>query len=103
MIGERLKEMRSDHKDTQKMLADKLNVSVFTVQSWEQGKSEPSHAMLIAICKMYHVSADFLLGLKNDDPIFISDREKELWPENLFLLRRFEDFLLHEQQRNSHK
>lgn len=101
MIGERLKEMRSDHKDTQQMLADKLKVSVFTVQSWEQGKSEPSHDMLVTICKLYHVSADFLLGLKNDDPIFISMREKELWPENLFLLRRFEDFLLNEQKRKS--
>lgn len=101
MIGERLKEMRSDHKDTQQMLADKLKVSVFTVQSWEQGKSEPNHDMLVTICKLYHVSADFLLGLKDDDPIFVSSREKELWPENLFLLRRFEDFLLSEQKHKS--
>jgi hypothetical protein len=27
MIGERLKEVRNDHKDTQQMLADKLQVS----------------------------------------------------------------------------
>ena len=103
MIGERLKERRGDHKDTQQMLAEKLKVSVLTVQSWEQGKSEPSHEMLVTICKLYHVSADFLLGLKDDDPIFVSNREKTLWPENLFLLRRFEDFLLNEQKRQNHE
>lgn len=103
MIGERLKEVRSDHKDTQQMLADKLMVSKSTVQSWEQEKSSPSHELLVEICRLYHVSADFLLGLKDDDPLFLSEREKELSNENLHLLKRFEGFLLSEQNKQPPK
>lgn len=97
MIGERLKEVRNDHKDTQQMLADKLMVSKSTVQSWEQEKSSPSHELLVEICRLYRVSADFLLGLKDDDPIFLSEREEELSAENLHMLKRFRVFLLMEQ------
>lgn len=103
MIGERLKEVRNDHKDTQQMLADKLQVSKSTIQSWEQENSSPSHDLLVCICRLYNVSADFLLGLKADDPIFVTGREKELTSENLFLLRRFEDFLLAEQNRSERR
>lgn len=102
MIGERLKEVRGDHKDTQQMLADKLNVSKSTIQSWEQGKSAPSHEMLVEICRLYQVSSDFLLGLKDDDPIFVTNREKELTADRLALLKRFEAFLLDEQEKASH-
>ena len=57
MIGDRLKDIRSDFGDTQQKLADKLNVSRYTVQSWEQGKSSPSNEMLVKICRMYNVFA----------------------------------------------
>ena len=66
MIGERLAEIRKDHGDTQQTLADKLQVSKFTVSNWEQEKSEPDHEMLIQICKLYFVSADYLLGRTGD-------------------------------------
>ena len=103
MIGERLKEVRNDHKDTQQMLADKLMVSKSTVQSWEQEKSSPSHELLVEICRLYRVSADFLLGLKDDDPIFLSEREEELSAENLHMLKRFKVFLLMEQNQRISK
>jgi len=103
MIGERLKEVRNDHKDTQQMLADKLMVSKSTVQSWEQEKSSPSHELLVEICRLYRVSADFLLGLKDDDPIFLSEREEELSAENLHMLKRFRVFLLMEQNQRIDK
>lgn len=103
MIGERLKEVRNDHKDTQQMLADKLQVSKSTVQSWEQEKSSPSHEMLVNICRLYSVSADFLLGLKADDPLFATRLEQQLTPNNINLLKRFRDFLLLEQQHPVHK
>jgi len=100
MIGDRLKEIRKDYGDTQQRLADKLQVSKSTIQSWEQGKSSPNHDLLVDICKLYNTSADFLLGIKENDPIFSAARPRELSPENLFLLKRFEEFLLAEQVRN---
>lgn len=70
MIGERLSEVRKDHGDTQASLAEKLNVSLFAIRSWEQEKSAPSHEMLVSICKLYQISSDYLLGLSNIDPIY---------------------------------
>ena len=66
MIGERLQDIRKDNQDTQRMLAEKLKVSIATVQSWEQEKSAPNHDMLVAICRLYQVSADYLLGIPSE-------------------------------------
>ena len=63
MIGERLQEIRKDNGDTQQDLANKLHASLYAVRCWEQGKSDPSHDTLAAICRLYDVSADYLLGL----------------------------------------
>ncbi|MBR5346007.1 MAG: helix-turn-helix transcriptional regulator [Clostridia bacterium] len=103
MIGERLKEIRKDHGDTQQDLANKLSVSVFTIQSWEQEKSAPSHDLLVALCGLYQVSSDYLLGLKSDDPVFVTKREADLSPENLAVLKRFEAFLLSEQHNTANR
>ena len=100
MIGERLQEIRKDNNDTQATLAAKLQVSVATVQSWEQDKSSPSHEMLVTICRMYQISSDYLLGLTDEDAFYIQQRQKTLSSENLHLLKRFESFLLHEQKNN---
>lgn len=99
MIGDRLKEIRGDFGDTQQDLANKLNVSKFTVQSWEQEKSSPSHELLVKICRLYGVSSDFLLGLSDVDPVFSARREQKLNDENLNTLRKFENFLINEQKK----
>ena len=98
MIGERLQDIRKDNQDTQRMLAEKLKVSIATVQSWEQEKSAPNHDMLVAICRLYQVSADYLLGLTNEDPAYTQRHRQALTPENREMLRRFESFLLNEQK-----
>lgn len=103
MIGERLKEVRKDNGDTQERLANQLSVSVHSVRAWEQETSSPSHDMLVVICRMYEVSSDYLLGLTDADPRYIENKKKELTPENLLLLKRFEDFLLHEQKNSTKK
>ena len=94
MIGERLQEIRKDHRDTQQALADKLHATLFAVRCWEQNKSDPSHDTLVAICKLYDVSSDYLLGLTDIDPAYAKRRRKQLLPENQEALRRFEAFLL---------
>ena len=78
MIGERLAEVRKDHGETQQMLADIMNVSKFTVSSWEQEKSEPSHEILVRLCRKYGVSSDYLLGLSDVDPAYVRRRAEKL-------------------------
>lgn len=94
MIGERLAEVRKDHGDTQQSLAKKLNVTKFTVSSWEQEKSEPNHEMLVTICRLYHVSSDYLLGLSDIDPAYIGHRMEKLDREDQALLKELEEFLI---------
>ena len=95
MIGERLAEIRKDHGDTQVSLAEKLKVSLPAVRAWEQGKSDPGHDLLVSICKLYDVSADYLLGLSNEDPVFSPYRPPLLFNrEELQALKDYEAFLL---------
>ncbi|MBR0131078.1 MAG: helix-turn-helix transcriptional regulator [Firmicutes bacterium] len=68
-IGERLADIRKDNKDTQAVLAAKLGVSVETIRGWEQEKNCISVNKLQKICRLYGVSADFILGLNNEDPL----------------------------------
>ena len=77
MIGERLAEIRKDYGDTQATLASRLNVSLSSVRSWEQEKSSPPHEMLVTICKLYRVSADYLLGLSRERTLDISGLTEE--------------------------
>lgn len=97
MIGERLQEIRKDNGDTQQSLADKLHVSLHAVRCWEQNKSDPSHDTLVTICKLYHVSSDYLLGLTDEDASLTVSRRRKLSVENQAIVKRFENFLLFEQ------
>lgn len=99
MIGERLAEIRKDHNDTQEHLASKLHISVSTVRSWEREKSAPCNEMLVNICRLYHITSDYLLGLANEDPTYRKNRRKERFSqEDLEELDRFESYLLWRKQ-----
>lgn len=88
MKGDRLADIRSFHGDTQASLAGKLNVTRHTIASWEQGKSSPSHEMLVKICELYDVSSDFLLGITRTERPQGFTREEEA-----ALLQEFGEFL----------
>lgn len=95
MIGERLAEIRKDHGDKQTDLAQKLNVTVSTVRSWEQEKSSPPHETLVNICRLYHVSSDYLLGLSDIDPAYVQRQRLENFTKReLTELKNFEEYLM---------
>ena len=88
MIGELLAETRKLHGHTQHDLAVRLHVSDSAVRSWERENSSPSHDLLVQICRLYNVSADFLLGLSR------IERPEEFTREELAQIREFEEFLM---------
>lgn len=95
MIGERLAEIRKDHGDKQTDLAQKLNVAVSTIRSWEQEKSAPPHDMLVRICRLYRVSSDYLLGLSDIDPAYVQhQRSENFTKQEIIAIRDFEEFLM---------
>lgn len=64
-FNERLREIRLQANMTQKDVYTKLNISANGYASWEQGRTEPSIAHICALCKLFDVSADYLLGLED--------------------------------------
>ena len=68
--GKRLKVFRKEYKITQTKLANFLSTSFSNISAYERGINILSTTYLYAICKKYHISADYLLG-KINDPSFL--------------------------------
>ena len=64
-IGNKIKELRKERKLTQKELAKGLKVGQASVCEWEKNQYEPTASAIIALCKFFDVSADYLLGLSD--------------------------------------
>lgn len=61
----RLRDLREDNDKTQQQIADYLKTSQTMYARYERGASELPIHHLIAVCKYYHVSADYLLNLSD--------------------------------------
>ena len=60
-LGEAIREHRTKCRMTQEFVAESLGVSRQAVSKWENGTSDPSTSNLIAIAKLFGVSAEDLL------------------------------------------
>ncbi len=60
-LGEALRQERARCKMTQEFVAESLGVSRQAVSKWESGASDPSTSNLLALAKLYGVSAEDLL------------------------------------------
>ena len=60
-LGETLKRRRTACKMTQEFVAEALGVSRQAVSKWENGTSDPNTSNLIALAKLYGISAEELL------------------------------------------
>ena len=63
MLGEQIKNLRTNKRLSQIELADKLCVTKQSVSNWENENIMPSIEMLIRIAEIFGVTTDFLLGL----------------------------------------
>lgn len=66
LFAERLKELRAEKDIGQNALAEALELSNASVSYWETGKQIPSAEVIYKLAQYFNVSADFLLGLKED-------------------------------------
>lgn len=76
MLGERLAYLRRREGISQKELGKKLNISHYTISSYEKGRSEPNDEIKIRIARYFNVSLDYLVGLIEKP--FPYDREKSV-------------------------
>lgn len=72
-LGELLKENRIRCKMTQEFVSEALGVSRQAVSKWENGITDPSTSNLMAIARLYGISAEELLRSVNAD---LSDSQK---------------------------
>ena len=63
MYIRRIRDLREDHDMTQQQIADYLGTSQTMYARYERGANELPLRHLISLCKLYHVSADYILGL----------------------------------------
>ena len=62
----RIRDLREDHDKTQQNIADVLGTSQTMYARYERGATELPVRHLIALCKYYSVSADYILGLEDE-------------------------------------
>ena len=60
-LGEVLKQHRTDRNMTQEFVAEAIGVSRQAVSKWENGTTDPSTSNLIALAKLFEISAEELL------------------------------------------
>ena len=66
MYYKRIRELREDHDKTQKEIAELLNTTQQHYSRMENGSTEITADRIIILAKFYNVSADYILGLKNE-------------------------------------
>ena len=64
-----LKSIRKEKGMTQKDVYTLLNISPNGYASWEQGRTVPDIKSIKKLCKIFDVSADYLLGIKDENEI----------------------------------
>ena len=72
--SERIRELRVLHGMSQQDLADRLDVNKVTISQYERGVRKPDLNALTALCDIFNVSSDYLIG-KDDTTIRIVGKE----------------------------
>ena len=62
---ERIKNLREDHDYTQEYVSNYLGTSQTMYARYERGANELPIRHLLSLCKLSHVSSDYILGLSN--------------------------------------
>lgn len=91
-FGDKLRALRMKKKLTQNDLAARLGIVGASVSSYEKSKQYPSVEVLIQLCQIFDVSADYLLGLSDDKNFNTSTLTDEQLQIVLRLINEFEQF-----------
>lgn len=66
IFAERLKELRNERNKTQDDLANETKITQAMISRYEMNLSSPTAENIVILCKYFKVSADFMLGLKDE-------------------------------------
>lgn len=91
MICDRIKQLREQAGYSQAQLAKRLDVTRSSVNAWEMGLSMPTTQYVVTLAKLFHVSADYLLGLTASSSIVLDGYMQEEIELLYKLIRYFDD------------
>ena len=77
MICDTIKELRGRAGLSQSALAKKIGVTRSAVNAWEMGLSIPTTQYVAELTQLFHVSAEYMLGLDNTESIYIGNLSEE--------------------------
>ena len=75
---DRVKDLRLKKNFSQQRLADLLDVNKQTISQYERGVRFPTKENLEALCDVFNVSTDYLLGRDDVSPVLLSGEELDL-------------------------
>lgn len=75
LIGQRIKEVRTDKQLTQEYLANMIGVNTLHVSNIETNKVKVSLTLLIQICNALDVTMDYLLENEYHNPTSVIEKE----------------------------
>ena len=90
-VGARLRTLRRRNGFTQKALAETILVSRETVRNWENDLREPSCSSLKDLAALYHVTADYILGISDKKVIRLDQLSPEQAEIVTILVRTIEE------------
>ena len=64
-MNEKLRALRIERGLSQKDVAESIGVTTSAYSNYEQGIREPSVQIIVALCKFFDVSSDYLIGLED--------------------------------------
>lgn len=102
-FSDRLKATRKSKNLTQADLAHKLNIVTGTVSSYEQGLKYPSIEVLVNICQVLEISADFLLGVSDNLSLKMGGLTEEQEQPFLQILSIVEQYNILKETNNKNK
>jgi transcriptional regulator with XRE-family HTH domain len=62
-----IRELREDRDLTQSQIAEVLGTTQQVYSRYEKGENEIPVRHIIALCKFYNISADYILGFKENE------------------------------------
>lgn len=66
LLAKRMKELRNEKRLKQDEMAALMNVSLSAYQRYERNEREPMAPFLLDFASYFHVSLDYLFGLKDE-------------------------------------
>ncbi len=92
-FGSLLKDLRLKSGLTQKQLADKIGITKSVISYYELQERQPSPDVIIKLANVFHVSADYLLGIddvdkKSLDVSGLTDEDISVLQNLIILLRK---------------